>query len=177
MHSRRFRNNETSSSHAIFLVPIFLIDFHAKQWDQIVRCSGRVSNSSRNSLTYISTQQKQELKQKQKQKQKQKHKTEQRKIAFTFPFFFSFHSSRAGVCTGFGCSEGDNDTIALSVYFHQATMVKYRTDVVLDWLDLIGWCETFFPFSPSLLCERAPNQLCKLALKSANDRPHADDSA
>lgn len=40
-------------------------------------------------------------------------------------------------------SDGDNDTIALSVYFHQATMVKYRTDVVLDWLDLIGWCETF----------------------------------
>lgn len=88
-------------------------------------------------------------------------------------------------------SDGDNDTIALSVYFHQATMVKYRTDVVLDWLDLIGWCETFSlcflfvyvcvcvfsvslsvpllccSFYPPLLCEskRAPNQLCKLALK------------
>lgn len=85
-------------------------------------------------------------------------------VIFLFPFSFVREHS-----------DGNNDTISLSVYFHQATMVKYRTDVVLDWLDLIGLCEKtifYLSHSPSHSLTLATfhsnahaNQLCKLPLK------------
>lgn len=33
---------------------------------------------------------------------------------------------------------GNASVITLDVHFQQASMVKYRTDIVFDWLDLIG---------------------------------------
>lgn len=81
-------------------------------------------------LTYVHF-----LQQKQKLNQNKNTRFGWKKLLL-IPILFSFSFNLR--CDNYS-SEGDNDTIALSVYFHQATMVKYRTDVVLDWLDLIGW--------------------------------------
>lgn len=32
----------------------------------------------------------------------------------------------------------DDDAITVDIHFQQSTMVKYRTDVDFDWLDLMG---------------------------------------
>lgn len=40
---------------------------------------------------------------------------------------------------------GNSSLITLDVHFQQASMVKYRTDIVFDWLDLIGKTNCFLP--------------------------------
>lgn len=48
---------------------------------------------------------------------------------------------------------GNSSLITLDVHFQQASMVKYRTDIVFDWLDLIGKTNCFLPlYVPECLC-------------------------
>lgn len=35
-------------------------------------------------------------------------------------------------------SISDNETVTLDIHFRRSTMVKYRTNVVFDWMDLMG---------------------------------------
>lgn len=56
------------------------------------------------------------------------HHTLKHKIAFTVSYFIYLR-------------DDVDDAITVDIHFQQSTMVKYRTSVVFDWLDLMGLYE------------------------------------